>query len=145
MLDAQTIMGFDFGLKHIGIAVGQTLTLTAEPLTSVKANAGEPSWQAINDLIKTWQPQALVVGMPLNMDGTEQVLTSAARKFAEQLHQHTQLPIHFMDERLSTVEARAKLFEQGGYKKLSKKNIDSTAAQVILESWLNSYDLKNIS
>lgn len=82
--------------------------------------------------------------MPLNMDGTEQMLTSAARKFAEQLHQHTQLPIHFMDERLSTVEARTKLFELGGYKKLSKKNIDSTAAQVILESWLNSYSLKNI-
>lgn len=144
MLDAQTYMAFDFGLKHIGVAVGQTLTLTAQPLTSLKANAGEPNWQAINDLIKIWQPQALVVGIPFNMDGTEQPLSSAARKFAEHLHQHTQLPIHFMDERLSTVEARAKLFEQGGYKKLSKKNIDSTAAQLILESWLNSYSIQNI-
>lgn len=133
----QTLLGFDFGLKHIGVAVGQTLTKTARPLTSLKAQIGQPNWQQVAELIQSWRPSALVVGIPLNMDGTTQPLTQFAQDFLRQLEERFHLPVYSVDERLSTVEARAQLFEQGGYKALSKEAIDSTAAQLILESWLN--------
>lgn len=136
MRDNQVLLGFDFGLRHIGIAVGQTITHSAQALTSIKAQNGTPNWDDITQLIKTWKPNALVVGIPLNMDGTEQPLTRAAKKFSEQLKTHTQLPIHFVDERLTSVEARAQLFEEGGYRALKKSAIDSLAAKLILESWL---------
>ncbi len=132
----QTLLGFDFGLRHIGVAVGQTYTRTAQPVTTLAAHKGVPEWPEITKLIQTWRPHALVVGIPLNMDGTEQPLTRAARRFAKALEKQTQLPVHSMDERLSTVEARAHLFAQGGYKALKKQAIDSMAAQLILESWL---------
>lgn len=142
----QTLLGFDFGLRHIGVAVGQTYTRTAQPVTSLSADKGIPhNWEEITQLIQTWHAQALVVGIPLNMDGTEQPLTRAARRFAQALKKHTQLPVHLMDERLSSVEARAHLFEQGGFKSLKKKAIDSLAAQLILESWLQSTHNGNYS
>src|SRR6185312_202514 len=138
MPDTQVLLCFDFGLRHIGVAVGQTLTNTAQALTSLPAQHGVPRWEMIDKLIATWRPNAFVVGIPYNMDGTEQPLTQAARSFAEQLKQHYQLPIYYMDERLSTVEAREHLFKQGGYKALQKKSIDSLSAQLILESWLRT-------
>jgi putative Holliday junction resolvase len=136
----QIIVGFDFGSKHIGIAVGQTLTKTAHALTSIPAQKGIPRWETISQIIKTWKPHALVVGIPYNMDGTEQPLTHAARAFIQQLIEHYGLPVHGMDERLSTVEARAALFAKGGYKALKKTAIDSLSAQLILESWLTIYE-----
>ena len=139
MPNDQTLLGFDFGLKHIGVAVGQTFTHTAQPLTSLKAEKGIPQWEEIKKLINTWQPHALVVGIPLNMDGTEQPLTHAAKKFAASLEQHFHLIVHLVDERLSSVEARAHLFEHGGYKSLQKKAIDSMAAKLILETWLSNH------
>ncbi len=135
----QVLLGFDFGLKYIGVAVGQTLTRTAQPLTTLTAQQGIPDWNEIKKLIETWRPNALVVGIPLNMDGSEQFLTHAARHFSEALEKHFNLPVHSMDERLSTIEARAHLFEKGGYKALQKKAIDSVAAQLILESWLQRF------
>ena len=138
MPNEQTLLGFDFGLKHIGIAVGQTLTQTAQALTSVKAINGTPQWDEIKQLINSWKPHALIVGLPLNMDGTEQPLTHAAKRFAKQLEKHFMLTVHLVDERLSTVEARAHLFEQGGYKALAKQAIVSMAAKYILESWLSN-------
>lgn len=132
----QLILGFDFGLKHIGVAVGQSYTCTARALTSIAAHKGIPNWDDITQLIQTWQPQTLVVGIPLNMDGTEQPLTHSARRFAAELKKHFQLPVYTMDERLSTVEARSRLFAEGGYKALNKKAIDSLSAQLILENWL---------
>lgn len=136
MPNDHTILGFDFGLKYIGIAVGQTTTRSARALTTVIARAGVPPWEQISQLIQTWQPDSLVVGIPLNMDGSEQPLTHAAKQFAQQLTTRYQLPVHPMDERLSTREAREQLFTQGGYRALKKKTIDSLAAQLILESWL---------
>lgn len=132
-------LGFDFGTKHIGIAVGQTLTQTAQALTSLKAEKGIPKWDEIQTLINTWKPEGLVVGLPLNMDGTEQPLTRQARKFTEQLKEHFHLPVHSMDERLSTVEARSHLFETGGFKALTKSAIDSLSAKLILENWLSRF------
>lgn len=132
------LLGFDFGLRHIGVAVGQTITQTAQALTSIRAEKGIPNWNDISQLIKTWKPKAIVVGIPLNMDGTEQPLTRAAKKFSEELSKQFQLPVHHVDERLTSVEARSQLFEQGGFRALKKSAIDSLAAKLILESWLQN-------
>lgn len=133
----QTVLGFDFGTKKIGVSIGQTVTRTATALTLLEAHHGEPRWEELAKIIQTWKPASLVVGRPLNMDGTTQLLTELAEHFAHELESHTGLPVYFMDERLSTVEARANLFEKGGYRALSRKNIDATAAQIILQDWLN--------
>lgn len=136
MPDDRIIIGFDFGIKYIGVAVGQTLTRSAQALTTLIAQGGVPNWDEITQLVESWRPQSFVVGLPLNMDGTEQPLTQTTKHFAAQLQARYHLPVYFMDERLSSVEARAELFAAGGYKKLRKKAIDSMAAQLILESWL---------
>lgn len=133
------VMGFDFGLKRIGVAVGQSLTKTATPISPLKAKRGEPSWQEVEQYIKKWQPGALVVGIPLNMDGTEQPIGRAALKFAQQLKQRFSLPVHGADERLTSFAARQQLFEAGGYKAIQKNSIDSLAASIILEAWLAEY------
>lgn len=130
------LLGFDFGTKHIGIAVGQTITKTARALTSIKATQGVPEWPILDSLVKTWQPEALIVGIPLNMDGTEQPLTLLAKQFADFLRERYKIPVYDMDERLTTVEAREQLFTKGGYRALKKDQVDSQAAQLILQSWL---------
>ncbi len=138
-MSVKTLLGFDFGTKSIGIAVGQQLTGTARPLTAIKAQDGIPDWSQIEKLLKEWQPDLVVVGLPLNMDGTEQPLTARARKFANRLHGRFGVAVELQDERLSTVEARADLFEHGGYKALSKGNVDSGSAVIILESWFDHH------
>ncbi len=135
----EILLGFDFGLKRIGVAVGQTVTQTARPLTTLKASKGIPEWNALNQMIKTWQPDALVVGIPLNMDGTEQPISHSAREFAKQLHERYKLPVYEMDERLSTKDARERLFTEGGYKALQNGQVDRVAAQLILQNWLTSH------
>lgn len=130
-----TLIAFDFGTRSIGVAVGQRITGTARPLQALKAQDGTPDWIAVERLLKEWQPETVIVGLPLNMDGTEQPLTVRARKFANKLHGRFGVKIMLHDERLSTVEARAGLFEQGGYRALNKGRIDSTSAVVILESF----------
>jgi putative Holliday junction resolvase len=132
----EILLGFDFGMKRIGVAVGQTVTRSATPLGVIAANQGVPQLDKIAKLIKTWQPQALVVGIPLNMDGTEQPLTAAAKHFAQLLEKEFAIPVFEMDERLTSVEAKARAFDAGGYKALQKTQIDSIAAQLILQNWL---------
>ena len=93
-------------------------------------------------MIKPWRPDALIVGIPLNMDGTEQPITlKNARHFAESLHEQFQLPVHGVDERLTTKDAREQIFRKGGYKALQNEQIDSVAAQLILETWLTESKL----
>lgn len=125
------VLGFDFGMRKIGVAVGQLITKTANPLTILSATDGVPDWAQIKTLIASWNADALVVGIPLNMDGTEQPLTKSAKRFANKLKHQFQLPVFLADERLTTVEAKREL-------KKSKKNqrMDSYAAKIILESWL---------
>ena len=94
---ALTLIGFDYGLRHIGVAVGQTITKTAKPLCALKAQAGEAPWGQIAEIIKEWQPNAFIVGLPLNMDGTEQPITKAAQNFAKSLTDRFKLPVHFCD------------------------------------------------
>lgn len=133
-----TIIAFDFGTRSIGIAVGQTLTATASPLSAVKAQDGVPDWNLIEKVVNEWQPDYLVVGLPLNMDGSEQELTQRAKKFANRLHGRLGKKVELQDERLSTTEARSRLFEKGGFKSLSKGRVDSQSAVIILESWFEN-------
>lgn len=129
------VLGFDFGLKRIGVAVGQCVTQSATALKVLVAEQGQPNWQEITLLIKEWRPQALIVGIPLNMDGTEQTIGLHAKQFAQQLRQLFSLPVFEAEERLSTVEARDQIFSQHGYKGLTKA-VDSVAAKIIVEDWL---------
>jgi len=130
-----TLLSFDFGTKSIGVAIGQRITGTARPLTALKANNGNPDWTQIERLLKEWQPDEVIVGLPLNMDGTEQPLTARARTFANRVHGRFGVTVTLHDERLSTVEARAGLFENGGFRALNKGSVDSASAVVILESY----------
>lgn len=131
------VLGFDFGTKRIGVAIGQTLTKTANPLTTLNAEKGVPDWAKVRQLIQEWQPEALVVGIPLNMDGSEQKLTELARTFAYRLKQQTNLLVFGSDERLTTVAARADIFETQGYRGLQQSQVDAHAAAVMLTEWLN--------
>lgn len=135
-MQTQTCMAFDFGMKSIGVAIGQTITGTASPLAALKAVDGIPNWDIVAGVIAEWQPCALVVGLPLNMDGTEQALTANVKRFVGRLKHKYNLPVHLHDERLSTVDAKAKLFDLGGFKKLTKEKVDSVSACLIYESWL---------
>jgi putative Holliday junction resolvase len=136
--DNQTLLAFDFGLRRIGVAVGQTVTQTATPLHILLAKQGEPNWQEVAILLRTWKPDGLVVGVPVHLDNTEQTITFAARAFAESLRRFD-LPVYEFDERLTTKEARQQLFDQGGYQALQKSPIDSIAAKLILEDWLKNH------
>ncbi|AGB76802.1 RNAse H-fold protein YqgF [Enterobacteriaceae bacterium strain FGI 57] len=130
-----TFLAFDFGTRSIGVAVGQQITGTARPLNALKAQNGTPDWTLIEKLLKEWQPALVIVGLPLNMDGSEQPLTARARNFANKIHGRFGVAIKLHDERLSTVEARAGLFEHGGFRALDKGSVDSASAVVILESY----------
>ncbi|MBD2792389.1 Holliday junction resolvase RuvX [Xenorhabdus szentirmaii] len=135
----RTIIAFDFGTRSIGAAIGQEITGTARALSSFKANEGSPNWELIGKLLKEWQPDLVIVGLPLNMDGTEQPVTAQARKFANRIHGRFGVQVELHDERLTTVEARSHLFDHGGYRALNKGRIDSASAVVILESWFEQH------
>lgn len=127
------VLAFDYGTKRIGVAVGQTVTATASPLTSVVVRKTTPCWEAIAELLHTWQPDALVVGLPLNMDGTEQASTHEVLWFKGELERRFALPVFTADERLSTREARERLAAWGDM----ESDDDPVAAQVILETWFS--------
>ncbi|HGJ5855372.1 Holliday junction resolvase RuvX [Arsenophonus nasoniae] len=135
----RTIIAFDFGTLSIGIAIGQEITATARPLTALKAKDGKPNWLEIEKILQEWQPELAIVGLPLNMDGTEQPISNQARKFANRLHGRFGIKVTLHDERLTTIEARAQLFNQGGYRALNKSKIDSISAVIILESWFEQH------
>ena len=131
------VMGIDFGLKRIGLSIGQTITQSARPLETLSAKEGIPDWQRLSTLVKTYRPEAFVIGIPLNMDGTDQPITLSARQFAQNLSDRFHLPVHPMDERLTTKAAREKLFAVGGFKALQDGQVDQVAAQLILENWFS--------
>lgn len=137
MTEPGTVMGFDFGMKNIGVAIGQQLTGTATSLTALKARDGIPDWQQIAVLIQQWQPRQLVVGLPLNMDGTEQHMTAAARKFGNRLNNRFNIPVAWQDERLTTFEAVAAMGLRNKFQSAKRSDVDRLAAQIILQSWLD--------
>ncbi|WP_299807978.1 Holliday junction resolvase RuvX [uncultured Shewanella sp.] len=134
----KSVLGFDYGTKSIGIAIGQELTASARPLLSIKAVDGIPKWEEIGALITEWKPDLVVVGLPLNMDGTEQEMTQRARKFANRLSGRFGVKVETQDERLTTADAKARLFEMGGYKALTKGQVDAMSAVLIVESYFEN-------
>ncbi len=133
----QTLLGFDFGTCRIGVAVGQRITGTASALTTLKAQDGQPDWTEIEKLIATWQPDALVVGLPLALDGSHSDTTRAAERFARRLHGRFHLPAYLHDERLSSHAAEHWTDERSG-KAAPRDALDKVAAQIILQDWLDS-------
>lgn len=129
----QTLLGFDFGTRRIGVAVGQRITGTARALTTLNARDGQPDWTQVEQLIATWRPDALVVGLPLQLDGSRSEITATAERFARRLHGRFHLPVHLQDERLSSYAAEQ--LTEGSRKRAS---LDADAARIILQDWLDS-------
>ena len=139
----RTLLGFDFGTKRIGIAIAQEVTGTANPLTTINAVKNKPDWDSISKIINEWQPDLFIVGLPLHMDGTEQAMTQAARRFSNQLNGRYHVPVELVDERLSSNEAESIISEQSAPGKgaslfQDKAQIDMISAQLILQSWMAS-------
>jgi len=128
------VMGFDYGSKRIGVAIGQTLTATASPLTILSVKNRQIDWAQITALIQEWQPDTFVVGLPKKDDGSDNVITVFVRRFSRQLHGRYHLPVIMIDETLSSVAARVRFTEQGNRFK-ENMNLDDLAAQIILETW----------
>lgn len=129
-------MAFDYGLRQIGVAVGNALLGTTRPLPILRARDGVPDWNAVAALLGEWQPDLLVVGNPLNMDGSASELSTRADKFARRLHGRFGLPVELVDERLSSFEAKQLSREQGHGGDFHREPIDSLAAELILRTWL---------
>ncbi len=136
-----TILAFDFGLNHIGVATGNTTTKTCSPQKSINAKDGIPDAQSLERLVREWIPSVFVVGLPLNMDGTEQEMTFKARKFGNRLKEKFKKEVVFIDERLSSASAKEEIFERGGFKALAKDKgaIDSLSAVTILEQYFTEH------
>jgi putative Holliday junction resolvase len=129
----QTLLGFDFGTQRIGVAVGQRVIGTASALITLSAQDGQPDWTEVARLIETWQPDALVVGLPLALDGAHTEVTRAAERFARRLHGRFHLPVHMHDERLSSHAAE----NWGGTG--ARQDLDAQAARIILQDWLDGH------
>lgn len=136
---AGTVLGFDFGRRRIGVAVGQGITRSATPVTTLDARSGEPDWPQLLALINEWRPTELVVGLPYNADGTPHDLTHEAETFVRSLAERSGLAVHTVDERLTSIEAERTLRagRAEGRRRVAKGHVDAVAACVILESWLN--------
>lgn len=137
-INSETYLGFDFGNKKIGVAVGQTATATASPLQTIRSIQQKPDWDKIGQLIEEWQPAGLVVGISRQHDGSDNPITPRMLKFCRQLEGRYHLPVYQQDESFSTFEAKQMLFDEV---KVSAGKLwevqDQLAAQLILQSWLN--------
>ena len=133
-----TVLAFDFGEKRIGVATGETLLGSAHPLTVIHAESNDDRFAAIGKLIAEWQPEHLVVGLPTHADGTPHEMTCLAAKFGERLVRRFNLPVSYADERLTSLDAEARLRETGRNSKSAKPLLDAVAAQLILQTWFES-------
>ncbi len=134
------IMAFDFGTQKMGMAIGQAAIQSANPLTLFPMKDGIPNWEHLLKIVKEWQPDLFLVGLPLNMDESESEFSARARKFARRLRHQTNIETLMVDERLTTREARSELSQyqaQGGNRKLAA---DSIAAALLIESWYREPD-----
>lgn len=135
---SDTYLGFDFGNKKIGVAVGQTTTGTASPLQTIRSINQTPNWDIIGKLIEQWRPAGLVVGVSRQADGSDNPVTPRMLKFCRQLEGRYHLPVYQQDESLSTFEAKQMLFDEVGVNATKLWEVqDQLAAQLILQTWLN--------
>ncbi|MEE4744624.1 Holliday junction resolvase RuvX [Pseudomonas alliivorans] len=140
MAALRLVLGFDFGTKQIGVAVGQAITGQARELCTLKAQNGIPDWDKVQALIKEWQPDAIVVGLPLNMDGTRSNMSDLAEKFSRKLNGRFGVAVYTHDERLTTFEAKGERMARGGQKGSYRDNpVDAIAAALLLQGWLDEH------
>jgi len=133
-MSIQQVLGFDFGEKRIGVASGQSITSSSNPVTTLTSKNNKPDWPAIEALISEWKPDALIVGLPYYLDGTKSEMTERAEKFSRQLEGRFHLPVYTHNEALSSFEAEQ--FLQDKKKQHDKQDIDKIAAAIIVQSWL---------
>lgn len=133
-----TVLAFDFGEKRIGVATGETLLGSSHPLTVIHAESNDDRLAAVGKLVAEWQPERLVVGLPVHADGTPHEMTRLARKFGERLQKRFNLPVSWADERLTSLDAEARLRETGRNAKAAKPLLDAVAAQLILQTWFEN-------
>lgn len=138
MTKPTTALAFDFGTGSIGVAYGQTVTGSASELDPLPARDGKPDWNQVERVLNEWKPKVLLVGLPLNMDGSESEFGARARKFGQRLHGRFGLPVEFVDERLSTRAAKDEARERGHRGNYADNPIDSIAARIFLEDWLRA-------
>ncbi|MBT8136242.1 MAG: Holliday junction resolvase RuvX [Gammaproteobacteria bacterium] len=135
-----TLLAFDYGSRRIGVAVGELSPPTASAFATIGARNGQPQWEQLDQLIEEWRPVALIVGIPHHADGSESPVGAAAREFGAALEQHYSLPIHFVDESLTSRQADAELREKRKRgmlrRRVRRDDSDRIAARLILESWL---------
>jgi putative Holliday junction resolvase len=135
----QLVLAFDFGRRRIGVACGDTLARSASPLAAIANTAAGPPWSTVDSLMRDWQPDLIVVGLPYNADGSESGMSSQVRTFSEELARRYALPVRLVDERYSSLEAGARLKaeRESGVRKrrVTKTDVDAAAACVILERW----------
>jgi putative pre-16S rRNA nuclease len=139
--NSATVLGFDYGARRIGVAVGNGLTRSARALEVIANSAQGPNWQRIDALLREWRPGTLVVGLPLTMDGDEQKTSRAARAFAATLNERYNLMPHLVDERLSSLEAASRFADRrarGESRRKHAQDLDAVAAEIIIETWLAS-------
>ncbi|MEN8712012.1 MAG: Holliday junction resolvase RuvX [Arenicellales bacterium] len=133
----ETYLGFDYGTRRIGVAVGNSVSASASPLDTINVKNEQPDWQHITRLIEEWQPDALIVGWPIQMDESDNPVTAKARRFGNRLHGRYRLTVHHIDERLSSHMALSEIREAGYNGRRSRGLVDSYAAREILQTFLN--------
>jgi putative holliday junction resolvase len=132
------VIAFDFGLRHIGVAAGQTVTGNATGVTTLRAEQGKPDWKSVGELIEAWAPLRLLVGLPLNMDGTESDMSARARAFASKLQRRTGIQVILVDERLTSREAlHQQRSPRSNRAQRPPQGTHEQAAVLIAESWLS--------
>jgi len=133
------LLAFDFGTKRIGIATGQRLTNGTQALSPIAARDGVPDWGQLEKIINEWQPDAFVVGLPLNMDGSSSDMSLRAAKFARKLEGRFHKPSYTHDERLSSFEAKGIVMQESGHQDFGEHSVDGLAACLILDSWMTEH------
>ena len=131
-----TVLAFDFGTRRIGVAVGNTLTRFAQPLTTIAMDRNDERFAAITALVHEWRPDLLVVGIPVHADGAAHAMTARAQRFARELERRFQVPVELADERWTTQLAQATLDRAGAGRK-GRAVRDQIAAQSILQGWFD--------
>lgn len=133
------VLAFDFGTRRIGVAVGEMMLGSARPLTTISAEANDARFAAIGKLVEEWRPAALVVGLPLSLDGEASDMTERCKRFARQLEGRYRLPVALVDERLTSVAAEEQLRQRGLGWQRRKETLDAEAAAVLLQAFLDSH------
>jgi putative holliday junction resolvase len=134
----KVVLAFDFGRRRIGVACGDTISRSASALQAVPSGPDGPRWELIGSMLRDWQPDMAVVGLPYNVDGSDSDMTKAARGFAAELARRYSLEVALVDERYSSLEAEARLKsarQNGLRRRVAKSDVDAAAASVILERW----------